>query len=91
MSRGNPPRPDDPRARQARAGGREVIFEFTKVGAQRRVAAVDTASGAEAIVFGPATASQADLERLALNKLRYVMGQSAPKPAGPKSGPGTLV
>ncbi len=83
MSRASRPPPDP------RAGLREVIFEFSRVGAQTKVCAVDPATGTEAVAFGPASASQADLERLALNKLLYVMGAKK-KPAG-DDGPGRLV
>jgi hypothetical protein len=49
---------------------REVYFEFTSVGSVVRVAAIDAATGIEVTVMGPAAASQADLERLALQKLK---------------------
>lgn len=49
---------------------REVYFEFTQVGASVKVAAIDAATGTEVVVVGPATAAPADLERLALAKLR---------------------
>lgn len=49
---------------------REVYFEFTPVGAAVKVAAIDSVTGLEVTVMGPASASQADLERLALQKLR---------------------
>jgi hypothetical protein len=47
----------------------EVYFEFTAIGRNVKVAAIDAATGTEVVVMGPATASQADLERLALRKL----------------------
>jgi uncharacterized protein DUF6898 len=50
------------------AGG--VYFEFTPVGTSVKVCAIDAASGTEVSVIGPARASQADLQRLALQKLR---------------------
>jgi hypothetical protein len=49
---------------------REVYFEFTALGSAVRVSAIDSATGVETVVVGPANASAADLERLALNKLR---------------------
>jgi hypothetical protein len=49
---------------------REVYFEFTPVGAVVKVAAIDSMTGIEVTVMGPASASQADLERLALQKLK---------------------
>jgi hypothetical protein len=49
---------------------REVYFEFTPVGAVVKVAAIDSVTGIEVTVMGPASALQADLERLALQKLK---------------------
>jgi hypothetical protein len=46
-----------------------VYFEFTFVGSAVRVAAIDGVTGRETIVMGPANASTADLQRLALAKL----------------------
>jgi hypothetical protein len=51
-------------------GRREVYFEFTAVGGSVRVAAIDSATGIEVTVVGPARAAKADLERLALQKLK---------------------
>jgi hypothetical protein len=56
---------------------REVYFEFTPVGAVVKVAAIDSATGIEVVVMGPATASQADLERLALAKLKARLARKA--------------
>jgi len=48
----------------------EVYFEFTAIGRQVKVAAIHAASGIEVSVVGPASAAQADLERLALQRLK---------------------
>ncbi len=48
----------------------EVYFEFIAIGHQVKVTAVDAATGVEVAVVGPARAATADLERLALSKLR---------------------
>jgi uncharacterized protein DUF6898 len=48
---------------------REIYFEFTGIGRTMKVSAIDAATGTEVSVVGPATASQADLQRLALQKL----------------------
>ena len=48
----------------------EVYFEFTAIGAAVKVVAIDAASGVEVSVVGPASAAKADLERLALQKLK---------------------
>jgi hypothetical protein len=50
------------------AGG--VYFEFTPIGTSVKVAAIDAATGVEVSVIGPARASQADLQQLALQKLK---------------------
>ena len=49
---------------------REVYFEFTAIGGSVKVAAIDAATGIEVSVIGPSSASQSDLERLALGKLK---------------------
>ena len=48
----------------------EVFFEFIAVGPQVKVTAIDAATGVEVSVVGPVSASHADLERLALAKLK---------------------
>ena len=48
----------------------EVYFEYRCIGAAVRVAAVHAATGTETVVMGPAHATTADMERLALGKLR---------------------
>ena len=50
-------------------GPREVYFEFIAIGAVVKVVAID-ATGTEVSVMGPAGAAQADLEQLALAKLK---------------------
>jgi hypothetical protein len=47
-----------------------VYFEFTSIGASVKVAAIDAATGTEVSVVAPAGAAQADLQRLALQKLK---------------------
>ena len=48
----------------------EVYFEFVAIGRHVKASAIDAATGTEVSVMGPATASQADLQRLALQKLQ---------------------
>lgn len=48
----------------------EVYFEFTPVGTTVKVVAIDATTGIEVSVLGPARATQSDLQRLALQKLR---------------------
>jgi hypothetical protein len=47
-----------------------VFFELTTIGASVKVAAIDAATGIEVSMVGPARASQADLQRVALRKLK---------------------
>jgi len=49
---------------------REVFFEFIAIGSTVKVVAIDSATGTEVTVMGPAGAAQSDLERLALGKLK---------------------
>lgn len=46
-----------------------VYFEFTVIGAQVRVAAIDAASGVEVSIVGAVGVPRHDLERVALRKL----------------------
>jgi hypothetical protein len=55
---------------------REVLFEFTAVGAVTKVAAIDAETGTEVVVMGPTHASRADLQKLALAKLRKRLNTS---------------
>jgi hypothetical protein len=52
-----------------RASGR-VLFEFTQLGQQMRVAAVDEATGTEVVVIAPVSASRIQMQNLAVAKLR---------------------
>jgi hypothetical protein len=58
---------------------REVLFEFTAIGAVMKVAAIDAQSGIEVTVMGPSHASRADLRKLALAKLRKRLENSNPR------------
>ena len=53
----------------------EVFFEFTQIGAQMRVAAIDAQTGTEVIVIAPVTASQIQMQNLAMAKLRRRLEQ----------------
>jgi len=63
-----------------------VFFEFTQLGQQIRVAAIDEATGTEVIVICPPQLGQAQMQRLALQKLRHKLGlptETPPPPARP--------
>ncbi|MEW6451661.1 MAG: serine hydroxymethyltransferase [Pseudomonadota bacterium] len=49
---------------------REVYFEFLAIGQTVKVVAIDSVTAIEVSVMGPVSASQADMKRLALNKLK---------------------
>jgi hypothetical protein len=54
----------------------EILFEFRQLGPQMRVAAIDPASGIEVVVIAPLRATQAQMQALALAKLkRRLQGQ----------------
>lgn len=55
--------------------GREILVEFVQQGAYMRVAAVDTETGTEAVIVGPANAARHDLEALAVRKLERLLAQ----------------
>lgn len=52
------------------SGGNEVYFEFTQIGGQMRVAAIDARTGTEVIVIAPVTATQIQMQNIALAKLK---------------------
>jgi hypothetical protein len=52
---------------------REVLFEFRQIGASVKVTAIDSETGVEASIVGPAGAGDMELRRVALAKLKYVM------------------
>jgi hypothetical protein len=56
-------------------GSGEVLFEFTVIGRSVKVSAIDAATGVEVSVVAPATAARADLQRLALQKLKVRLGK----------------
>lgn len=65
------------------SGGRasgEVMFEFTQLGGQMRVAAIDVASGTEVVVITPLTATRLQMQQLALAKLKRRLGAEPPSP-----------
>lgn len=55
-------------SRNPRAG--EIYLEFHPIGHQVKVTAIDAATGIEVSTFGPASAAQEDLKRVAVRKLQ---------------------
>jgi hypothetical protein len=56
----------------------EVFIEFVVQGNVVKATAIDSASGLEASIFGPANAPREALSQAALRKLKYVMEKKAP-------------
>ncbi|SHL71438.1 DUF6898 family protein [Roseibium suaedae] len=57
------------------SGKSEVYIEFHPIGRQVKVTAVDATTGVEVSIMGPSTASQADLQTLAIRKLQRRLEQ----------------
>ena len=57
------------------SGPGEVFFEFKQIGGQMRVAAIDSSSGVEVVVIAPVTATQVQMQNLALAKLKRRLQQ----------------
>ena len=53
----------------------EVLFEFVQIGVQMRVCAFDVDTGVEVVVIAPASATQPQMQQLALNKLRKKLAE----------------
>jgi hypothetical protein len=71
----------------------EVIFEIRRVGAIQRVAAIHVASGVEVVIQAPESAALADVQALAVRKLKRVLsgGSDAEISAAPTPGRGKLI
>lgn len=60
-------------SREPRPG--EIYLEFHPIGQQVKVTAIDAATGVEVSTFGPASAAQEDLTRVAVRKLKRRIAQ----------------
>ena len=56
-------------------GGREIFIEIVTVGAYAKVAAIDSATGTEISITGPAAADRSTLEAAAIRKLQFVLNK----------------
>ena len=70
-----------------------VILEFYPIGSAVRVTAIDPVTLVEVTIQGPATATEPELSRIALAKLRYVLDRRSSHtkdaaPDTPKGGRG---
>jgi len=57
--------------------GREVYFEHLVIGTSVKVVAIDSLTAIEVSIVGPAGAARADLERVALQKLKARLAREA--------------
>jgi hypothetical protein len=57
--------------------GREVLIEIITIGAYAKVAAIDSATGTEISITGPADAERSTLEAAALRKLEFVLNKQS--------------
>jgi hypothetical protein len=57
----------------------EILVEFIQLGNTVKVTAIETASGTEASIVGPANAPQSALKAAALQKLNYVLKKRTPQ------------
>ena len=57
---------------------REVYFEFVAIGNVVKVTAIDSQTGTEVSAMGPASSSKADLQQLALQKLKARLKRETP-------------
>ena len=67
-------------ARGGKSG--EVLFEFTQLGGQMRVAAIDAATTTEVVIIAPLTATRIQMQNIVLAKLRRRLAED--KETGPR-------
>lgn len=53
-----------------KGAGSQVYFEFMQIGGQMRVVAIDAATGTEVTIIAPLTATQIQMQTVALAKLK---------------------
>lgn len=61
-----------------KSADREVYFEFVAIGNVVKVMAIDSVTGIEVSVMGPVKAARADLQQLALQKLKARLKREDP-------------
>jgi hypothetical protein len=61
------------------SSGREVFIEIVTVGAYAKVSAIDSATGTEVSITGPANAERASLEAAAISKLEFMLKKQSGK------------
>ncbi len=58
----------------------EVLFEFKQLGAQMRVTAIDAATSIEVVIIATLTATQVQIQNLALYMLKRRLAEAAAQP-----------
>ena len=58
-------------------GSGEIFFEFTQLGGQMRVAAIDAATSTEVVIIAPLTATRIQMQNIALAKLKRRLAGAA--------------
>lgn len=53
----------------------DILIEFVRIGSSIKVSAIDPKTGIEVSTIGPASASETQLAKAALAKLRYVIAK----------------
>ncbi len=61
------------------AKGREILIEIVTIGAYAKASAIDSLTGTEVSIAGPASAERASLEAAAIAKLEFVLKKRAGK------------
>jgi len=59
--------------------GREILIEIVTIGAYAKVSAIDSATGTEISITGPANAERAALKAAAIQKLEFMLKKRAGK------------
>lgn len=59
---------------------KEIFFEFRPLGAQMRVAAIDSETGIEVVIVAPRSASENEVKRIAAAKLMRKLDQDRAEP-----------
>jgi hypothetical protein len=81
---------------KANLSGREIILTVQRNGQWLEARAIDVETGIEAVTMGPVNAARFDLERLATNKLRFILRREGIvidnySPPNPPKRPGIVV
>lgn len=58
---------------------KEYLLEFHRVGNSVKVSAIDPETGTEVSIVGSPAATEAQLTRVAINKLKYVLAKKRPE------------